>query len=226
MNEIFHEDCLEVMARGIQYDYAFLGPPEYDELGWEPVKEDHLYFGWLAKVLSSLNPRKNVATIVISDRRHGGRVIPKHSKIIEMMMGMGWEYLSQKIWEKSPKVSLYRMNYSLVMSFGRGKFRSKNVKCFLNDVWPHHHKSIKLMGKCFSYNMPKEVVSKCLLNYTDKGDVVFDPFMGSGTTALACIDLGRNYLGSEIDKETHSLCLRRLGKKAQKKGVEDAPCAL
>lgn len=206
MNEVFQEDCLETMARGIKYDYAFLGPPEYDELGWEPVKEDHLYFGWLEKVLGSLDPQKNVATVVISDRRHKGRIIPKHARIVEMMVGMGWEYLSQKIWEKSPKVSLYRINYSFVMSFGRGQFRSYNVKSFLNDIWPHHHKSIN----GFSYNMPREVVSKCLLNYTDKGDTVYDPFMGSGTTALACIDWGRNYLGSELDLEAFKLCQRRL----------------
>lgn len=46
---------------------------------------------------------------------------------------------------------------------------------------------------------PIELPARCIKLLTDKGDLVLDPFMGSGTTALACIDLGRNYIG--IDKE-------------------------
>ena len=93
-----------------------------------------------------------------------------------------------------------------------------DVPSFAADVWVIPHKSVG----GYSYNFPKEMVKKCLENFTKKGDTVFDPFMGSGTTALASVEMGRNYLGSEIDKETHSLCLRRLGKKAQKKEGEDA----
>lgn len=37
--------------------------------------------------------------------------------------------------------------------------------------------------------------------FTDEGDIVLDPFMGSGTTALACKELNRNYIGVEIKKE-------------------------
>ncbi len=46
---------------------------------------------------------------------------------------------------------------------------------------------------------PIELPSRCIRLLTNKGDIVLDPFMGSGTTALACIELGRNYIG--IDKE-------------------------
>ena len=46
---------------------------------------------------------------------------------------------------------------------------------------------------------PIELPSRCIRLLTDKGDTVLDPFMGSGTTALACIGLGRNYIG--FDKE-------------------------
>ena len=46
---------------------------------------------------------------------------------------------------------------------------------------------------------PVELPTRCIRLLTDKGDVVLDPFMGSGTTAIACISLGRSYVG--IDKE-------------------------
>jgi len=208
VNEIFQEDCLHTMReRKLPYDYVFFSPPEYDELGLEPVKQDKEYFGWLRDVLSSLDPQKNLGTIVISDRRHKRKTIPKHARCLEIMEGLGWELLSQKIWEKSSRVSLYRINYAFVMTFGRGQFNSRNVKSFLPDVWVHPHKSFN----GYSYNMPREVVAKCLQNYTKKGDTVYDPFMGSGTTALACVELGRNYLGSEIDGKTFKLAQKRLG---------------
>ena len=46
---------------------------------------------------------------------------------------------------------------------------------------------------------PIELPSRCIRLLTDEGDIVLDPFMGSGTTALACINLKRDYVG--IDKE-------------------------
>ena len=46
---------------------------------------------------------------------------------------------------------------------------------------------------------PIELPSRCIRLLTDEGDLVLDPFMGSGTTALACISLGRDYIG--FDKE-------------------------
>ena len=63
---------------------------------------------------------------------------------------------------------------------------------------------------------PKKLPSYFIPIATDEGDVVFDPFMGSGTTALSCIDLKRNYVGSEIVEERHKDCLERIEKYRQK----------
>ena len=49
--------------------------------------------------------------------------------------------------------------------------------------------------------------------------IVYDPFMGIGTTALACIRLGVNYLGTEIDAEYIKVAMEDIEKK--KKGVMD-----
>ena len=58
---------------------------------------------------------------------------------------------------------------------------------------------------------PTEIIKYLLTKSTDDGDIVYDPFMGSGTTARACKDLGRNYIGSEISKEYCEIAERRLG---------------
>jgi DNA modification methylase len=46
--------------------------------------------------------------------------------------------------------------------------------------------------------------------FTKKGDVVMDPFMGSGTTALAAMDLGRYYIGIEKNEKYHKIALKRI----------------
>ena len=48
--------------------------------------------------------------------------------------------------------------------------------------------------------------------YTTKGNIVLDPFMGSGTTAIACIQTNRKYIGYEIGKKEYNAGLERLNK--------------
>jgi site-specific DNA-methyltransferase (adenine-specific) len=45
---------------------------------------------------------------------------------------------------------------------------------------------------------------------SDEGNVVLDPFMGSATTAIACKNLNRNYIGYEIDEKYFNICLDRI----------------
>jgi DNA modification methylase len=48
--------------------------------------------------------------------------------------------------------------------------------------------------------------------YSYKDELVYDPFMGSGTTAVVCEELNRNFIGSEIHKEYVELSESRLNK--------------
>ena len=48
---------------------------------------------------------------------------------------------------------------------------------------------------------PESLVSDHILSWSNEGDIVYDPFMGSGTTAIAAKKLNRNYIGSEISLE-------------------------
>ncbi len=58
---------------------------------------------------------------------------------------------------------------------------------------------------------PIELIRWLLETYSSKGDVVLDPFLGSGTTARACKDLGRKCIGIEISKEYCDIAVKRLG---------------
>ena len=61
---------------------------------------------------------------------------------------------------------------------------------------------------------PVKIMTWLLENYTQPGDTVFDPFMGSGTTGVACMQLGRNFIGCEIDPRYHAIAERRISQAA------------
>lgn len=57
---------------------------------------------------------------------------------------------------------------------------------------------------------PLQLAKDHILSWSNEGDTVFDPFTGSGTTGIACIDLNRNFIGFEIDKNYYAQSKQRL----------------
>ncbi len=57
---------------------------------------------------------------------------------------------------------------------------------------------------------PLRLVRRALLASTGEGDLVFDPFCGSGTTAVAAKELNRFFVGAELDREFAGLAARRI----------------
>lgn len=59
---------------------------------------------------------------------------------------------------------------------------------------------------------PTQLITQLINYYTKQGDLIFDPFMGSFTTAVCCHKTGRRYLGAELDKEYFDKGSERLNK--------------
>ena len=57
---------------------------------------------------------------------------------------------------------------------------------------------------------PLELFEWLIKSYTNEGDLVLDNCIGSGTTAVACINTNRNYIGFEKEKEYYDMCLERI----------------
>jgi site-specific DNA-methyltransferase (adenine-specific) len=57
---------------------------------------------------------------------------------------------------------------------------------------------------------PLKLLKWIVENFTDPGDTVFDPFMGSGTTGVACVQTGRKFIGCEIDPGYFEIAKRRI----------------
>jgi len=61
---------------------------------------------------------------------------------------------------------------------------------------------------------PPELIEPCIKSGSEEGDIVLDPFMGSGTTALVAKTLNRHYLGCELHEEYGKLIQKRLSEKS------------
>jgi len=84
------------------------------------------------------------------------------------------------------------------------------------SVWKIQPESAKKIGHPAPF--PVELPYRCIKLYTFRGDVVLEPFMGSGTTAIACLMTGRHFVGIEINPKYVELAKKRIrGFKAQKK---------
>lgn len=58
---------------------------------------------------------------------------------------------------------------------------------------------------------PVDLPYRCIQLYSFKGEVVLDPFIGSGTTAVAAVKLDRHFIGIEIKEEYAKIAIRRVG---------------
>ena len=200
---IYNDSCITTLNSDIKYDYVLTSPPDYNELGIDPKTDD--WGNFLDSWVQLLKPSNNLVTICTSDRKSDGKIYPKHIKVIDVFEKNGWFLKKTNIWVKSYKVNMFRMNYMNILTFAKKPFKVKNphmVDVILDE------KSPEVNG--FKFGMSLLVCKMMIENHTNKGQIVYDPFMGSGTTAVAALECERKYIGSEIDKEVVDLCNERL----------------
>jgi site-specific DNA-methyltransferase (adenine-specific) len=107
------------------------------------------------------------------------------------------------IWAAKNHGSRHTFNYELMKQLSNGKQ--------MRNVWeiPPSQPTEKTHGK-HPTQKPLKLLERILLASTNDGDIVLDPFNGSGTTAVAALRLNKRYLGIEISEEYLDLTVRRL----------------
>ena len=202
---IYNEDCLDTLNRNLEYDYVITSPPDFDEIGAD-TKNIQPYIDFLKERFSLFNPKNDVVTIFVSDRKAEGTVIQKHNIICSIMSDNGWVLKSQKIWvKKEDTIDMFRHGYTFILTFGRNN--SKHP--LLPDVFSE--KFVPATPE-YTYNFSPNIVKQFIEKYTNKNEIVFDPFMGSGTTAIVCVEHNRKYVGSEIIEVTCKIAENRISK--------------
>jgi site-specific DNA-methyltransferase (adenine-specific) len=90
------------------------------------------------------------------------------------------------------------------------------------SVWDILPESAKRVGHPAPF--PVELAARVIQLYSYVGDVILDPFMGSGTTAVAAVQHGRRYVGFEIDDNYFQLAQERVAAaRNEAKATETSP---
>jgi site-specific DNA-methyltransferase (adenine-specific) len=160
--------------------------------------------------------------------------IPLSDYISQMMIETGYLMRGEIIWYKgagagvsmawgswqSAANPVLRDTHEYILVFSKGSFSRKSHEGKENtitkdqfmewtkSVWIMNPESAKKVGHPAPF--PVELPYRLIQLYTFAGDMILDPFMGSGSTAIAALKSGRKYIGYDIDAEYVKLAENRI----------------
>jgi site-specific DNA-methyltransferase (adenine-specific) len=111
------------------------------------------------------------------------------------------------IWASKTKSSRHIFNYDMLKTMTNGE----PMKSVWRDIWklPSVNRSEKIYGK-HPTQKPEEVIRRAVVASSNLGDLVFDPFCGSGTTGVVCKKLRRRFVGIDNNIEYLNIAKNRL----------------
>ena len=156
------------------------------------------------------------------------KVIPIRTEIIRFCEFLGMDYMGAVIWQKTttmntsgggavmgsfpyPRNGILKIDYEFILIFKKAgaapkpSKEQKELSVMTNEEWKEYFAShwnfngVKQSGHIAMF--PEELPKRLIKMFSFVGETVFDPFIGSGTTALAAGHLGRNSIGYEINKD-------------------------
>jgi len=112
-------------------------------------------------------------------------------------------------WEKNncTPSQYYMKNCEYILFLRKGKAK------WINDIGGSKtvHRFDNIIGnKVHPTEKPVDLLEFYIRNSSSNGDLVLDPFMGSGSTGVACKNLNRNFIGIELDKKYYDIAVNRI----------------
>lgn len=177
----------------------------------KPFEEYHQFCVAVYKELKRIIKPDGLVAVVIGNQRDSG--IPHHHHF--WMIEAGLTYMKEINWYKG---CLYIQRETIFICGDKKKYRKlypRKDGYFSNGGFSTQWQMTYPVGESRKYIKHNAffitTIPHVLMEInTEPGDLVFDPFMGSGTTAVAAKRLGRNYLGCEINQDYIDLAEERL----------------
>ena len=114
------------------------------------------------------------------------------------------EILSDKDWLGMG--NNWRPNHEFIIVITNGKFKTKSN----NKTNILTHRRVSPQKLTHSCEKPISLLEEIILESCNEDDVILDTFMGSGTTAIACINTNRNFIGFELEREYWEIANNRV----------------
>ena len=199
INKIYNEDCFITMSKMPDnfVDVSFTSPPYNRKRNDKYTFYDDTivdYFGFLKRTINELL-RVTKGNIYLNIQKN----YYNKKDVFDLIGYFSKDIYDIVVWEKSnplPASGLSITNaYELILVFGKSfksnrTYTKNHITTSVNRM-PPEHKAV----------MHPDVAKYFINNFTKEGDVIYDPFMGIGTTALIASQKNRQYIGSEISKE-------------------------
>lgn len=159
--------------------------------------------------------------------------IPLSDYISTMMIDLGFNMRGEIIWNKAASASpstawgswqsaanpILRDIHEYILVFSKGDYKRERQQRentitkeqfmeWTKSIWTMNAESARRIGHPAPF--PEELPNRLIQLYSFKGDIILDPFMGSGTTALSALKTDRKYVGYDISEEYIALADRRL----------------
>jgi len=214
LNKVIHGDCLEVMKE-LPKDILIISDPPYNQGYHYNEYKDSMSEKQYEEFMKSVFRPPCVIIHYPED------IIGTFSKFLGRPDEVvSWVYNSNTAkqhrlicwWGCKPDFSKIKQPYKNPKDKRIiERIKNGNSGASLYDWWEINQvKNIGEEKTNHPCQIPEEIIKRIVELTTDKGDVVIDPFLGSGTTARACKDLGRNFIGIEISKEYCEIAEKRL----------------
>lgn len=169
--------------------------------------------------------------------------IPLSDYISQMMIDLGFNMRGEIIWNKAASASpstawgswksasnpILRDIHEYILVFSKGDYKKEknnkdntiskeNFMEWTKSIWTMKAESAKRIGHPAPF--PEELPYRLIQLYSFKNDIILDPFMGSGTTALASLKSERKFVGYEIKEEYVKLSYDRLNLEMNKLNLD------
>jgi site-specific DNA-methyltransferase (adenine-specific) len=233
VNQIIQGDCLEVMKQWPDkcVDVVITDPP----YGIDIQKTGSGVTGRRGFIYGG-DFTQNKAAVIAGDKSPDGRWLVEAFRLLKddsamymfsrwdvdaywvaAMESAGFRIKNQIIWAKHTGGSgdldaAFMPSHETLWlaNKGRRKLNGKRLK----DVWFDNWTECIRHSKCHPFEKPVDILQTCLEQHSNNGDLILDPFCGSGTTCVAAELLGRKWIGIELDPKYCDIARKRV-KEAQ-----------
>jgi site-specific DNA-methyltransferase (adenine-specific) len=185
---------------------------------------------WLSKILHLARPDGRLCLNIPLDKNKGGQQ-SVCADITTIAKQIGWKYHSTIVWNEqnisrrtawgswmsasAPYVIapvetilvMYKETWEKLLK-GQSDITRDEFIQWTNGVWNFSGESKTKVGHPAPF--PVELPTRCIKLFSFKGGVVLDPFLGSGTTLIACLQTNRIGIGVEINRDYCRLAAKRL----------------
>jgi site-specific DNA-methyltransferase (adenine-specific) len=236
---IYNDDILKIEAiKNDSVDLIVTSPPYNVDIKYE-IYDDKIPYDkylefsekWLKKCYDLTKDDGRLCLNIPLDKNKGGQQ-SVCADLTCIAKKVGWKYHATIIWNEqnisrrtawgswlsasapfviAPVeviVVLYKKRWKKTSGTGKSNITRDEFLEWTNAVWNFTGESRNRIGHPSPF--PIELPRRCIKLFSFIGDVVLDPFLGSGTTLIACLETERKGIGVEIDEKYCRLAVKRL----------------